>query len=68
MSVIAEIQTAGWHLARGLRSAIDSKQKGLRFAVNRDLVVVLAFALVGLLLSVLFPLSAETASQLGQML
>jgi hypothetical protein len=64
MSVISEIQIAGRRLTCGLPIAKDtvSSERDL------DLIVVLAFAGIGLLLTVLFPLSAETAIQVAQML
>jgi hypothetical protein len=67
MSVRSEIQIAGWRLTRRL-PAKSTLHIALSSARDLDPILVLAFAAVGLLLTVLSPLSAETAMQLAQML
>jgi hypothetical protein len=67
MSVASEIQTAGWRLIRGVTPAKSTQLRFVSFARDPDLIVVLGFVVVGLVLSVLFPLSTETTIQLAQM-
>jgi hypothetical protein len=67
MSMKSEIETAGWRLIRAVDTAKSPRLRILGSARGPDLAVVVAFVAIGLLLSVLFPLSAETVIQLGQM-
>jgi hypothetical protein len=67
MSVLPEIQTAGWWLIREVNTAKSTRLRILGFARDPNLAIVLAFAAIGLLLSVRYPPSAETAIQLAQM-
>jgi hypothetical protein len=68
MSVIVKIRTARLQLTPTLETAKSSQSKALGFVRGPNLIVVLGFPVVGLLVSVLFLLSAKTAIQLSQML
>jgi len=68
MAVKPEIQAAGWQSARELPTAKSVQHRIFEFARDPDLAVIVAFVIVGLLLSVLFPLSEQTAIQLAQIL
>jgi len=68
MSVIAKIRTARLRLTPTLETAKSSQSKALDFVRDPNLIVGLGFPVVGILLSVLFLLSAETATRLAQML
>jgi hypothetical protein len=68
MSVIAKIRTARLQLTPSPETVKSSQSKALGFVRDPNLIVVLGFPVGGLLLSVLFLLSAETATRLAQML
>jgi hypothetical protein len=68
MSVIAEIRTERSQLTRRPQAAKGMQSETFSLVRDPDLAVVLTFAVVGLLLSILFPLSEATAIQLAQML
>jgi len=67
MSVIREIRTAKPLLTTRLKTTKCTQSETLSFMRDPDLAAVLAFVVVGLLLSVLFPLSGDMAAQLVQM-
>jgi hypothetical protein len=68
MSVMAEIRTGRFQLTRRLQATKSTQAEALGLVRDPNLAIVLTFAVVGLLLSILFPLSEETAIQLAQML
>jgi hypothetical protein len=68
MSVMAEIRTERLQLTRRPQAAKGMQSETFSFLRDPDLAVVLTSAVVGLLLSVLFPLSEATTIQLAQML
>jgi hypothetical protein len=68
MSVVSEIQTSEWRLVHWVNTAKRTRLRILSFAGDPNLIVVLAFVVVGLILSLLFPLSPEMAMELAPML
>jgi len=65
MSIVSEVKTSEWRLVRGINTAKGTQLRILSFARDPNLIVVLGFVIVGLILSVLFPLSPEIVIQLA---
>jgi hypothetical protein len=64
MSVVSEFQTSEWRLVHWVNTAKRTQLRTLSFAGDPNLIVVLAFVVVGLILSLLFPLSIQLAPML----